>query len=53
VKFKVGQRVKVVPSAFCTRRVGYVSEIDLGSDGQYRYWLADGGLFSANELEAY
>lgn len=53
MKFKVGQRVKVVPSAFCTRRVDYVSLVDVGHDDQFRYWLADGGLFSANELEAY
>ena len=53
MKFKVGQRVKVMASAFCTRRVDYVSEIDVGHDGQFRYWLAGGGLFSANELKAY
>jgi hypothetical protein len=58
-QFTVGQRVKVIGSAFTTARRGKIAQVEWrrryaadGPDYWWGYWLQDGGLFSANELEA-
>ena len=49
-QLQVGDRVRVV-GKLCTARDGKVAEIGTSHSGAVCYHLADGGMFSANELE--
>lgn len=50
--FSVGDRVRVIRSAFCSGRSGVVSNVTTNNLGTVLYWLKDGGCFSAAELQA-
>lgn len=52
--FQVGQRVRVKRSAFVEHpRRGVIAKVQPNYSGQMLlYWLTDGGVFSACELEA-
>jgi hypothetical protein len=51
-EFKIGQRVKTKGSFTCPPRRGRIGQITTNSYGHLVYILTDGGMFSANELQA-
>lgn len=50
-RFAIGQRVRVIGSAFTTSRRSEIAELYTSRDGRPCYWLQDGGLLDDRELE--
>lgn len=49
--FKVGQRVRTIPSALVTRRTSKIAQVILNTKGVQLYVLEDGGRFYDREIE--